>query len=155
MTQNFVITQPNLRPDVPPRALRVLVVDDDRDMVLSLTTLLRTEGYETRGLHNAADILHHVEAFNADVLVLDIAMPGKTGWEAAKEIRANLDKRRLVIIGISGEHTRGWDRTQSTMNGFDFYLMKPYDPNVLLTLLRWLQIQSPFSSSLTRRGAGA
>ena len=146
MTQNFAITQPNLRADAPPRALRVLVVDDNRDTVLSLTALLRTEGYEARGLHHANDILHHVGAFNADVVILDIAMPGKSGWAAAVEIRKEIPSRRLVLIGISGEHIRGEDRAKSQMHGFDFYLMKPCDPSVLLTLLRWVQIQSPFSS---------
>ena len=146
MTQNFTVTQPNLRADAPPRALRVLVVDDDRDTVLSLTALLRTEGYDARGLHSAKDILHQVGAFNADVVILDIAMPGKSGWAAAAEIRKEISRRRLVIVGISGEHIRGADRTKSQTHGFDFYLMKPCDPNVLLTLLRWVQIQSPFSS---------
>ena len=146
--RNVTITDIKTYEAVQPRALRVMVVDDDRDMVLSLTALLRTEGYEARGLYDASDILQQVEAYGPDVVILDIAMPGKTGWEAAKEIRKVLSSRRPVVIGISGEHTRGLDRTQSQLIGFDFYLMKPCDPNVLLTLLRWVQIQSPFSSAL-------
>lgn len=145
--RDVIITDIPVRQPAQPRALRILVVDDDRDLVLSLTALLRTEGYDARGVHDAANILQNIREYDPDVVILDIAMPGKTGWEAAKEIRAGLPGRKLALIGISGEHVRGADRALSEINGFDFYLMKPCDPNVLLTLLRWLAIQSPFRSA--------
>jgi len=145
VTQNFTISQPNLRKDAPQRALRVMVVDDHRDTVLSLITLLRAEAYEVRGLYEAGGILRQAQEFEPDAVILDIAMPGKSGWDAARELREQLGKR-LLLIGISGEHIRGTDRTLSEANGFDFYLMKPYDPSVLLTLLRWAGIQSPYRS---------
>ncbi|OAI51589.1 hypothetical protein AYO46_07785 [Betaproteobacteria bacterium SCGC AG-212-J23] len=129
------------------RVLRVLVVDDDRDFVLSLSALLRTEGYGTRGLHDAKNILWHVQEYDPDAVILDIAMPGRTGWEAARAIRAGLPRKRPILVGISGHHTRGSDRLHSQASGFDFYLMKPCDPKVLLTLMHWLQIDSPFRSS--------
>ena len=128
--------------------MRVLVVDDHPDTVASLTALLRTEAYEARGVHDAADIVQQVREYDPDVVILDIAMPGKTGWDAAAEIRAGLPEKRLVIVGISGEYTSGADRSVAEARGFDFYLMKPCDPNVLLTLLRWTGIQSPYRSSL-------
>ena len=127
---------------------RILVVDDDRDLVLSLTTLLNLEGCDTRGLYGASDILHHVRDFDPHVIILDIAMPEKSGWEAAEEIRAGLRDKRPVLVGLSGEHTRGSDRAYSQANGFDFYLMKPCDPHVLLTLLKWVGIESPFRPAL-------
>jgi DNA-binding response OmpR family regulator len=130
--------------------MKVLVVDDDRDMVLSLTSLLGTEGYETRGIYGAAEILKHVREFKPDVIFLDIAMPGRSGWEAAAAIRESFPDRRLVLVGVSGEYTSGADRSVSEMRGFDFYLMKPCDPHVLLTLLRWVGIQSPYRAALAR-----
>jgi DNA-binding response OmpR family regulator len=145
--RDVVITDFPVRQPAPPHAPRVLVVDDDRDLVLSLVALLRTEAYGAHGVHNAANILQDIRAYDPDVVILDIVMPGKTGWDAAREIRAELPGRKLALIGMSGEHTRGVDRAQSESNGFDFYLMKPCDPSVLLTLLRWLSIQSPFRSS--------
>ena len=132
-------------------ALRVLVVDDNRDLVLSLMTLLRTEGYDARGVHDARNILRHVQEYDPDVVILDIAMPGKTGWEAAREIRGAFPEKRFVIVGLSGEHMRGADRIHSQANGFDFYLMKPCDPKVLLTLLGWAAIRSPFRPASRRR----
>lgn len=145
--RDVVITDIPARQPAVPRALRVLVVDDDRDLVLSLTALLRMEAHDARGLHEAGDLLRHVREYDPDVVILDIVMPGKNGWDAAKEIRAGHPERKLVLIGLSGEHTSGSDRALSEMHGFDFYLMKPCDPNVLLTLLRWQAIQSPFRSA--------
>jgi DNA-binding response OmpR family regulator len=125
----------------PSRPLRVLVIDDDRDMVLSLKVLLRAEGHVVRTLHDASDVLDQVRNFNPDVAILDIAMPGKTGWQAATEIRAGLAGKHLTLVGLSGEYMSGTDRSVSQMRGFDFYLMKPCDPIVLLTLLRRAVIQ--------------
>jgi DNA-binding response OmpR family regulator len=128
--------------------LRVLVVDDNQDLVLSLRTLLRTEHHDSRGLYKADDILEHVRDYNPHVVIMDLAMPGKSGWEAAKEIRACVPGKRLVLVALSGEHTRGADRDASRMNGFDFHLMKPCDPHVLLTLLHWVRIDSPYRTRL-------
>jgi len=128
--------------------LRVLVVDDNRDLVLGLTTLLRTEAHDARGLHQADDILEQVRDYNPHVVILDLAMPGKSGWEAAKEIRACAQGKRLVLVALTGEHTQGADRDASYMNGFDFHLMKPCDPHVLLTLLHWVRIDSPYRSHI-------
>lgn len=141
---NPVITDVKLHEAAQPRTLRVMVVDDDRDLVLSLTTLLRMEGHDARGLHEATDIVRQVRAYDPDVVILDIAMPGKNGWDAAKELRADPAGRRLVLVGVSGEHMQAADRRLSEINGFDLYLMKPCDPNSLLMLLRWVRIESPF-----------
>jgi len=146
--QNIVITDIKTYEAGSARPLRVLVVDDNRDLVLSLVALLRTEGHGARGLHEADNILEHVRDYDPAVVILDISMPGKSGWEAAKEIRACHPGRRIVLVALTGEHTSGADRASSLMNGFDFHLMKPCDPQVLLTLLRWVQIDSPFRSRI-------
>ena len=96
----------------------------------------------------ADDILEQVRDFDPHMVILDLAMPGKSGWEAAKELRACLPGKRLVLVALTGEHTRGADRDSSRMSGFDFHLMKPCDPNVLLTLLRWVRIDSPYRSHI-------
>jgi len=126
-----------------PRQLRILMVDDDPDLVLSLTALLRIEAYDVRGLHHAGDIVRQLKDYAPDVVILDIAMPGKNGWDAAQEIRADPSGRRPVLVGMSGEYTHSGVRAFSQARGFDFYLTKPCDPEVLLTLLRWVGIQSP------------
>jgi len=129
-----------------PRAqavLRVLVVDDDRDAVVSLMLLLREEGYEVRGVHFGRQVMSAVFDFDPDVLLLDIALPDLSGWEVARTIRERRGRTRPAIVGISGEYKAGSDKILSQILGFDDYLLKPYDPGALLRIL----------SGFARRGA--
>ena len=118
-----------------PRRLRVLVVDDDPDLVKSLVLLLETEGYETRGLQSAQSILTDVLEFDPDVIIMDIKMPERSGWEAASALRQRVTNLRLLLIAVSGVYTRGVDKLLCEMSGFDHVLMKPLDPAALLQLI--------------------
>ena len=117
-----------------PRALRVLVADDERDTVTTLAALLREEGYEVRSAQNGREAIAVVAEFDPDVAILDIAMPGMTGWDVARAVRKG-DEDRPLLIAISGQYVKGADKALAQMTGFNYYLVKPCDPNVLLTLL--------------------
>jgi len=118
-----------------PRSLRVLVVDDDRDTVLTLMALLREEGHETKGVYDGRQALQALPEFDADAVIMDIAMPQLTGWDTARQIRELIGLARPLLIALSGQYTKGADRVLSQIAGFDYYLTKPCDPNVLLALL--------------------
>jgi len=128
-------------PERKPRALRVLVVDDSRDAVLSAMMLLEDEGHEVRALYSGRDVVKVVQEFNPDAVLLDIALPGVSGWEVARELREKLGRRHL-LVGISGEYKHSVDRILSEAIGFDHYLVKPYDPNELLALLAPLSLRN-------------
>jgi two-component system OmpR family response regulator len=117
------------------RRLRVLVADDEPDTVFTLTELLRAEGHESRGVHSGGAALDAVSEFDPDVVILDLAMPDKSGWEVARDIRAACGPHRPVLIAISGIYKQGVDRILGAMGGFSYYIAKPYDPNTLLKLL--------------------
>jgi two-component system OmpR family response regulator len=68
-------------------------------------------------------------------VVLDIGLPGMSGWDVAREIRERISKDRPMIIGITGEYTKGADRVLAEMAGFNYYLVKPADPKVLVALV--------------------
>jgi DNA-binding response OmpR family regulator len=70
------------------------------------------------------------------VVLLDIAIPGMSGWDVARELRATYGDRRPLLIAISGVYKKAADRILGTITGFNYYLAKPYDPNVLTTLHR-------------------
>lgn len=128
-------------PQRKPRALRILVVDDSSDAVLSATMLLEDEGHQVRGLYSGRHVLKVVQEFNPDAVLLDIALPGVSGWEVARALREKLGRRHL-LIGISGEYKNSVDRILSEAIGFDHYLLKPYDPNELLALLAPLSFRN-------------
>jgi DNA-binding response OmpR family regulator len=118
-----------------PHRTRVLVVDDDQDMVYSLMALLETEGYNVKGLYSASTIVSDVRDFDPDVIIMDIAMPGRTGWDAAQQVRQHRPGKRPMLIALSGEYTKIRDRMVAELSGFDYYLLKPCDPKVLLQLV--------------------
>ena len=113
----------------------MLIVDDERDTVLTLMELLRDEGHETRGLYKGTDVMAAMAAFDPDVVLLDIAMPERSGWEVAREIRQSCGLTRPLLIAISGVYKQAADQILGTLAGFNHYLAKPYDPSVLLKLL--------------------
>jgi CheY-like chemotaxis protein len=118
------------------KSVRVLIVDDNADHVDTLATLLRLEGHTTRGIYTALDIVNEVKQFKPDVVVLDIAMPGRDGWAAATAIRTAFAGPRPVLIACSGEYTKSEHVRLSKSRGFDHYVVKPCDTEELLELIQ-------------------
>jgi two-component system CheB/CheR fusion protein len=122
--------------------VRILIADDDRDTVLSLSAILRDEGYETIGVYNGADALAALDEFEPEVVILDIAMPGMNGWDVARQIRNTRGSKAPLLIAISGQYTKSVDRLISDIAGFNHYYVKPCDPNALLPVLTRLRSAS-------------
>ena len=117
----------------PLRRLRVVVADDDKDTVLTLTTLLRDEGCDVRGVYSGASVMDLVRSFRADAVLLDIAMPDVTGFDVARSLRRRFGNRVLIIaVTAYGSAT---DKMMAQAAGFDHHIAKPYDPNELIALL--------------------
>jgi len=118
------------------RPLRVLVVDDDKDTVISLMLLLRTEGHDAIGVGTAAAAWDSMREFDPDAVLLDIGLPDKSGYDVAREFRRwfGLLERRPVIIAVTAWN-KGSDRILAQLAGFDHHVGKPYDPQALLGLL--------------------
>jgi CheY-like chemotaxis protein len=75
-----------------------------------------------------------VAAWRPDVVLCDIGLPGKSGWEIAQELRQNPDTAAVRLIAITGYATEA-DQQRSAQAGFEAHLSKPCDPEVLLDLL--------------------
>ena len=73
--------------------------------------------------------------FDPDVVLLDIGLPGRNGWDVARQIREQIPGKRPMLICITGQYTKGADKILAEMAGFDYYLVKPTDPKVLFALL--------------------
>lgn len=114
---------------------RVLVVDDNKDTVDSLVALLETEGYNAKGIYSARTILSDVGDYDPDVIIMDIGMPGRSGWDAARAVRQHRPGRRPMLIAITGQYSKDGDRMLAEMTGYDHYLIKPVDTKVLLQLV--------------------
>jgi signal transduction histidine kinase/DNA-binding response OmpR family regulator len=121
-------------PDVPCRACRVLVVDDNIDAAESLARLLRLHGHEVRLAFNGASALEVARVFRCEAVVLDIGLPGMDGYEVARRLRADPETRDVLLIAASG-YGQEEDRAMSHEAGFNHHLVKPVDYAALERLL--------------------
>jgi DNA-binding response OmpR family regulator len=122
----------------PGRALRILLADDDRDATLSLSTLLKLEGYEVRHVYDGQATLQAVREFQPDVVLIDIGMPKLSGYDVARQMRERYGKEGPVLVALTG-WSKASDRILATIAGFDHHVAKPYDPVRLLELVRSLE----------------
>jgi len=113
--------------------LRILIADDDRDTVLSLATLLLQEGHEVREIYRGDAVLNQVRVYKPDVLLLDIGMPGLTGFEVARHVRQELGLTPLLIAVTAWKQNSA--KVLGKLVGFDHYLTKPYSIDELLGLI--------------------
>src|SRR5262245_38491249 len=113
---------------------RVLLADDDRDGVRTLSTLLELEGYEVRTEHGGQEALDAAREFEPDVVLLDIGMPWVSGYEVARRLRGRYGDQCPVLIAVTG-WKQASDRILASLAGFDHHVAKPYEAADILTLL--------------------
>ena len=116
------------------RRLRVLIADDDRDTTASLEALLEDEGHEPLSVYHGGDVKLVVAMFRPDVVLLDIGMPGVSGYDIARELNQAYGRARPVLIAVTG-WAKAADRLMAMNAGCDHHVGKPYDPQALLSLV--------------------
>jgi signal transduction histidine kinase/ActR/RegA family two-component response regulator len=113
-------------PDAQPEKLetRVLVVDDNEDAAELLALMLERSGYVTTAVHDGAAALTAVEAWRPHVVVLDIGLPGMSGYDVARLLRQREQTDKLTLIALTGWGSHG-DKQKALEAGFDVHLTKP------------------------------
>jgi CheY-like chemotaxis protein len=114
---------------------RILVVDDNRDAAASLAKLLELKGATARVAYDGRQALDALAEEPAEVVILDIGMPGLDGHEVARRIRAHPEWDGIRLIAMTGLGEAA-DRQRSMAAGFDRHLVKPVSFEVLDELLR-------------------
>jgi CheY-like chemotaxis protein len=113
---------------------RVLVVDDDWDEAQTLGMMFDATGNDARVAHDGQEAIVAAAEFRPDLILMDIAMPGIDGCEAARRIRARPWGKGVTIAALTGwirDDVREWAKDA----GFDHYFVKPVDFAILLELL--------------------
>jgi putative two-component system response regulator len=116
---------------------RILIVDDESSSRSALEVLLRREGYDVHDVSDGADALAECTAFRPDLILLDVLMPGMSGFEVCKRIKATRETRLTPVVLITGL-TATEDRIKGIESGADDFLSKPIDFNELLARTRSL-----------------
>jgi CheY-like chemotaxis protein len=134
----FVVTLPAVAPpvvvpseggaggDADAPGLRILVADDVADSLTSLALALQILGHNVRTAADGVSAVEAASAFHPDVAILDIGMPGLTGYDVATRIRATDWGRRAMLIALTGWGQRD-DILRAHRSGFDHHMTKPAD----------------------------
>ena len=117
-----------------PQKRRLLVVDDNHDAAESMAMLLRMVGHEVEIEHDGRAALERISTLAPDILLLDIGLPGMSGYEVAKHLRERPEGQGLKIYAMTG-YGQEEDRRKSFEAGFDGHLVKPVMPGELFALI--------------------
>ncbi len=117
-------------PPEPPRSLRVLLVDDDAEIIESMRTVLESKGYEILVARDGNQGLLMAERENPDLVVLDMMMPKRSGFLVLERLRRSRPVPMRVIMITANEGSR--HRAYAEMLGVDDYIRKPFAMDRLL-----------------------
>jgi len=118
--------------ELPP--LRVLCIDDNRDVADSVKDLLQTVGFEARAVYDGPSALLEAATFLPGVCLIDLNMPGMDGDELAIKLRAQADGVPLVLVAVTAASNDS-DASRIKAAGFDMHFVKPVDPHQLILVV--------------------
>jgi DNA-binding response OmpR family regulator len=108
----------------------ILVVDDDPEVVQLILTALERAGYPVRATQSYADAIAAVRDERPAAAIVDVELPGPSGYDLLKALREEFGDRLPVIL-VSGVRGESRDRVAGLLAGADDYLAKPFDPDEL------------------------
>ncbi|SAK95256.1 PAS/PAC sensor hybrid histidine kinase [Caballeronia hypogeia] len=114
---------------------RILLVDDSVDAALALSMLLEAFGHRVRTEHDGTRALACIDEFKPDVVVLDIGLPGMSGFDVAREMRKRDVTKHALLLALTGWGSDA-DRQEARDAGFDHHLTKPVTIADLEALLK-------------------
>ncbi|WP_435020049.1 PAS domain S-box protein [Tundrisphaera sp. TA3] len=115
--------------------LDILVVDDNRDSAVTLARLLKLQGHRLRTAHDGPEALRQLATHRPDLILLDLGLPGMSGYEVARRIRESTELRGVTLAALTGWGQEE-DRRRTREAGFDHHLVKPADPDELERIVR-------------------
>ena len=122
-------------PSLNAAGLRILIAEDHADCALSLAILLPMHGHEVEMAANGPSALEKARTDNPDVVLLDIGLPGMSGYEVSRQLTAHRPRKTPLLIAVTG-FGQEEDRRNSAESGIDLHLLKPIDTDELRALLK-------------------
>jgi DNA-binding response OmpR family regulator len=114
---------------------KILIVDDERDIVKALTIRLGASGYEVVSAYDGAQGVFLAHKEKPDLILLDIRMPSGDGFSVAEKLKKTSRTTRIPILFLTGSPEREAEEKALAL-GARFYIKKPYDPEELLDAVK-------------------
>ncbi len=118
-------------------AKKILLADDEPNIVISLEFLLRREGYEVVVAHDGAEALAQVRAERPDMAILDVMMPRRNGFEVCQDLRQDPEFKDLRIMMLTAKG-RDSEVSKGLALGADIYMTKPFSTKDLIAKVKAL-----------------
>jgi DNA-binding NarL/FixJ family response regulator len=129
-----------------PHSGTILIVDDDANYRAFVASILGRVGYQTSEASSGEEALRAARTERPSCVLLDVLLPGVTGYEVCRELRDEHGDA-LPIIFVTGERTDPGDRVAGLLLGADDYVVKPFDPDELLARVRRMMVRSGLPGS--------
>lgn len=110
---------------------KVLIADDEPNIVTALEFLLKRAGYDVRTATNGEEALALVESYAPDLVLIDIMMPGKSGYEVCQRMRERPEWRHIKIVMVTAKG-REAEISKGLSLGADLYVTKPFSTQELI-----------------------
>lgn len=114
---------------------RILIVDDDKEIVRVVRAYLEKAGFHTLMAHNGETALHSIRHDRPDLVVLDLMLPDRDGWDITRIVRGDEALARMPIVMLTARVEDG-DKITGLELGADDYIPKPFNPNELVARVR-------------------
>lgn len=130
--------------------MRVLIVDDEPDILLLLRLTLEAEGFETVLAADGERALEHLREGEFDAVLLDVMMPVLDGWGVLEHVKRAGPPTPIVVVSAK---TSEYDIARALKLGAAEYVTKPFDPGLLPSLIASLVAMSPEEREVRRKAA--
>lgn len=113
---------------------KILVVDDEPNIVRSLTFVLNKGGYDVSFARDGEQAMTMIRDSKPNILILDVMMPNKSGYEVCNEIKSDPDLRDIHVVMLTAKGQD--DRETALSQGADEYISKPFSPIKILARVK-------------------
>jgi len=114
----------------------ILVVDDEADNRAFLKGILETQGFRVSAARQAGEAIETTAQSRSDLILSDVAMPGMSGMDLCRRLKADPRTARIPVVLMSGAHKDEKDQAEGIDLGADDYLLKPFTPRLLLAKIK-------------------
>lgn len=130
--------------------MKILIIEDDEDMIHILKSILELEGYEIAWAGDGEEGLRKIKEYNPDLLILDLILPKIDGNEVCRRIKKDAQLSKIPVIMLTAKGTTK-DELEGIIDGAEDYIAKPFNPLDLIETIKYLLTKEDRASIEERR----